>query len=108
MAQQLAEDGAENCRAHGCQCCVLPLRSLTGVLLQGRTTEVEPWYSTDYSQEPVPNEWLSSWLKAVPNPAIHLPQPNPFISSAFGLIDVRMLRMTSCSVSSLIYSCLTC
>ena len=70
-------------------------------LLQGRTKEVEPWYSTGYSQEPVPNEWLSSWLKAVPNPDIHLPKHNPFISSAFGLIDVRMLRMTSPSVSLL-------
>ena len=59
-------------------------------VLQGRTKEVEPWYSTDFSQEPVPNEWLSSWLKAVPNSAIHLPKPNPFISSAFGLIDVRL------------------
>ncbi|CAK0787227.1 hypothetical protein CVIRNUC_010443 [Coccomyxa viridis] len=56
---------------------------------KGRTKEVEPWYSTDFSQEPVPNEWLSSWLKAVPNSAIHLPKPNPFISSAFGLIDVK-------------------
>ena len=65
------------------------------ILLQGRTQEVEPWYSTGYSQEPVPNEWLSSWLKAVPNSAIHLPKPKPFISSAFGLIDVRGLPITS-------------
>ena len=59
---------------------------------------MEPWYSTDYSQEPVPNEWLSSWLKAVPNSAIHLPKPKPFISSAFGLIDVRPLPITSSNV----------
>ena len=82
------------------------------VLPQGRTKEVEPWYSTDYSQEPVPNEWLSSWLKAVPNPAIHLPKPNPFISSAFGLINVRMLPMTSPTLCYVYrpgtYLCSTC
>ena len=62
---------------------------------------MEPWYSTDYSQDPVPNEWLSSWLKAVPNSAIHLPKLNPFISSAFGLIDVRALPMTSFDILQL-------
>ena len=56
--------------------------------LQGKTNLVEPWYSTDYSQEDVPSEWLSGWLKASPNDSIHLPKPNPFISSEFGLIDV--------------------
>ena len=57
--------------------------------MQGKTSEVEPWYQTEYSQEPVPSHLLSGWLKAYPNDSIHLPRPNPFISSQFGLIDVR-------------------
>ena len=60
-------------------------------LLQGKTDKVEPWYSTEYSQEGVLSDWLSNWLKAFPNDCIHLPEPNPFISSEFSLIDVSPL-----------------
>ena len=61
--------------------------------MQGKTTEVEPWYQTEYSQEPVHSGWLSGWLKAFPNDSIHLPRPNPFISSQFDLIDVSLLPL---------------
>ena len=67
-----------------------------GHMVQGKTTEVEPWYQTEYSQEPVPSGWLSGWLKAFPNDSIHLPRPNPFISSQFGLIDVSLLPLAFC------------
>ncbi len=65
-------------------------------MVQGKTTEVEPWYQTAYSQEPVPSDWLSGWLKAYPNDSIHLPRANPFISSQFGLIDVSRPPLAVC------------
>lgn len=51
---------------------------------------MEPWYSTEYSQDAVQSDWLSNWLKAFHNGCIHLPEPNPFISSEFSLLKVRL------------------
>ena len=59
--------------------------------VQGKTDKVEPWYGTEYSQDGVVSDWLSNWLKAFPNGCIHLPEPNPFISSEFSLIKVSLL-----------------
>ncbi len=74
---------------------MIPEKSYTDYMVQGKTSEVEPWYQTEYSQEPVPSDLLSGWLKAYPNDSIHLPRPNPFISSQFGLIDVSYCRLHS-------------
>ena len=59
------------------------------VTWQGQTKLVEPWYGTEYSQEPISQEWLSSWAAAAAIPDLHLPHDNPFISSDFTLINVR-------------------
>ena len=55
--------------------------------VQGHTGLVEPVYSTNYSCEPLPADWLAAW-EAAAEPALHLPEPNPFISSDFSLLQV--------------------
>lgn len=59
--------------------------------LQGETRETEPWYGTEYSQEAIPAAWLDSWRDAAAPEGLHLPLPNPFISSDFTLINVALL-----------------
>lgn len=66
--------------------------SVRHVIEQGQTTQVEPWYGTEFSQEAIPEDWLLRW-QAPNHPAdLHLPHNNPFISSDFTLIDVGPLN----------------
>jgi hypothetical protein len=58
---------------------------------QGQTDLVEPWYSTHYSDEAIPAGWMASFQDAAAPPELHLPLPNPFISSDFALIKVWIL-----------------
>ncbi|BDA50691.1 Insulin-degrading enzyme [Coccomyxa sp. Obi] len=62
---------------------------LSSKRFKGQTKSVEPWYGTEYSQEPISQEWLGSWTAAAATPDLHLPHDNPFISSDFTLIDVK-------------------
>ncbi|MBU2648748.1 insulinase family protein [bacterium] len=39
----------------------------------------DPWYGTRYSVERIPENQLLRWNSAVPQPALALPPPNPFI-----------------------------
>ena len=57
-------------------------------LLQGHVAEREPIYSTQYSCEEVPADWLAAW-EAAAEPALHLPSHNPFIPTDFDLLQVR-------------------
>lgn len=59
------------------------------VPLQGITTDIEPWYGTLYSREPLPAEWLAVWEAASPPAELHLPPPNPFVPTDFALLQVR-------------------
>src|SRR5579875_24612 len=70
--------------------------------LQGQTDLVEPWYSTEYSEERIPEAWLSSWREAALPPELHLPLPNPFISSDFALIQVTCLFSSLIATSTLV------
>ena len=76
--------------------------------LQGQTDMVEPWYSTEYSEERIPESWLSSWREAALPPELHLPLPNPFISSDFALIQVTWLSSPLIATSTLVLLCVPC
>lgn len=52
---------------------------------EGQTCEVEPWYGTTFSNEPLPEDWLDCWSGAKEDPRLHLPEPNPFIPTDFTL-----------------------
>lgn len=61
-----------------------------GVLLsQGQANSREPIYSTQYSCEKIPADWLAVW-EAAAEPALHLPKANPFIPTDFQLLQARM------------------
>ena len=62
------------------------LRHAHYLFWQGQTDLVEPWYSTQYSDEAIPADWMASFWAAAAPPELHLPLPNPFISSDFALI----------------------
>ena len=57
--------------------------------VQGHVAECEPIYSTQFSCEEVPAEWLAAW-EAAAEPALHLPKHNPFIPTDFDLLHVRL------------------
>ena len=57
--------------------------------------ECEPIYSTQFSCEEVPADWLAAW-EAAAEQALHLPKHNPFIPTDFDLLQV--CRPTSASV----------
>ena len=50
-------------------------------------TKCEPIYTTQYSCEAIPADWLVAW-EAAAEPALHLPKPNPFIPTDFQLLQV--------------------
>ncbi|MEW5314724.1 MAG: hypothetical protein WDW38_006196 [Sanguina aurantia] len=48
-------------------------------------TSSEPWYGTNYSLSPLPQEWLDAWAAAGIDGRLHLPEPNPFVPTDFRL-----------------------
>ena len=62
---------------------------------QGQVTQCEPIYSTQYSCEGLPADWLAMW-EAPAQSALHLPEPNPFIPTDFQLLQVRHLGCRHC------------
>jgi len=55
--------------------------------VQGKVDLREPIYSTQYSVQPLPADWLAAW-QAAAEPELHLPTPNPFIPTDFTLLQV--------------------
>ena len=55
--------------------------------LQPPSTTPERWYGTQYATDPIPAEWLAEFRNPPKVPELHLPAPNPFISSEFGLVE---------------------
>ncbi|GMH33522.1 hypothetical protein BSKO_01356 [Bryopsis sp. KO-2023] len=47
----------------------------------------EPWYGTQYSQGPIPAEWLQQWEKPEKDERLHIPLSNPFIPTDFDLVE---------------------
>jgi len=73
---------------------LLTLRTSTLALLsQGQVSSREAIYSTQYSCEKIPADWLAVW-EAAAEPALHLPKANPFIPTDFQLLQARMLIWT--------------
>ena len=56
---------------------------------QGKTDSVEPWYRTEYSQQPIAQDWLRKW-GSTQCKALHLPKLNPFIPTDFGMLQVLL------------------
>ncbi len=44
-----------------------------------------PWYDTPYAVAPLAETLLTAWLDAEANPAILVPEPNPFVSRNFSM-----------------------
>ena len=43
------------------------------------TDQTDPWYGTQYSVKPIPEQKLSRWASVGRHPELKLPPPNPFI-----------------------------
>ncbi|KAG0570443.1 hypothetical protein KC19_6G162300 [Ceratodon purpureus] len=54
---------------------------------EGKTSQREPWYGTDYIIERIDDSLVEEWLKAPINEKLHLPLPNVFIPTDFTLRD---------------------
>jgi len=66
--------------------CVYDLvapEQLTGVSLD----QEEPWLQVPYAVKAIPQDLLLSWKHAAPNPAIDLPESNPFIPEKLALVS---------------------
>ena len=61
---------------------------LSTLAVQGVVDLCEPIYSSRYSLEPLPAEWLAAWREPAAA-ELHLPAPNPFIPTDFSLLEVR-------------------
>eukprot|EP00884_Botryococcus_braunii_P023676 jgi/Botrbrau1/9993/Bobra.0012s0082.1 len=55
--------------------------------------EVEPWYGTPFSREPLPGDWVNRWEAAVPGQSLHLPRLNPFVPHDFALVQGPEARL---------------
>ena len=65
-----------------------PDRVLVTVVAKGvDTDEVEPFQGTPYRLSPVPAPTVARWRDAVPDDALALPEPNPFVPGDLALID---------------------
>ncbi|KAG0627873.1 hypothetical protein M758_2G234700 [Ceratodon purpureus] len=54
---------------------------------EGKTSEREPWYGTDYIIERIEDNLVQEWSQAPTNEKLHLPMPNVFIPTDFTLRD---------------------
>lgn len=50
--------------------------------------KLEPWFQTKYTNEEIPNDWITNWKKIDPFDEFYLPEPNIFITDDFNLIDL--------------------
>jgi insulysin len=49
----------------------------------------EKWLGAEYTLRSIPSDWMQLWTHAVPNPAIRLPRPNPFIPNKLSLVPAQ-------------------
>ena len=69
---------------------LVPDRALVTVVAKGAATDaVAPFYDTPYRLSPVPAETVARWRDPVPDEALALPEPNPFVPGDLALIDAR-------------------
>jgi|694.fasta_scaffold03504_12 insulysin len=65
--------------------------SLSGI----KPDKKETWIGVEYAVRPIPPAVMSSWEKAVSNPAIDLPAPNPFMPDNLSLLNVQLSSETN-------------
>jgi nardilysin len=49
--------------------------------------KTEKWFSTKYTEQDIPGEWLKKWEKASPLKEFNLPSPNIFLTEDFTILD---------------------
>ena len=49
------------------------------------TDQKEPFYDTAYSVQPLDGEWVERWMDSPIEPTLHLPDPNPYITTQTAL-----------------------
>ncbi|XP_024393849.1 insulin-degrading enzyme-like 1, peroxisomal isoform X2 [Physcomitrium patens] len=54
---------------------------------EGKTSQKEPWYGTDYIIERIEENLVQEWSKATTHEKLHLPSANVFIPTDFSLRD---------------------
>ena len=54
---------------------------------EGKTTLVEPWYSSGYNARKIESKLIEVWSNTQPVPELHLPQPNEFIPTDFTIVS---------------------
>jgi insulysin len=69
-------------KAEKCVYFVLADPTKTGIA----TDTKEKWMNAEYSIKPAARVHLATWNNAVPNPAIQLPPPNPYLPKQLGLV----------------------
>ena len=53
---------------------------------EGKTTLVEPWYSSHYNTHKIEPTLIEAWTNAQPIPELSLPQRNDFIPTDFTIL----------------------
>jgi len=56
---------------------------------QGKTDAKEPWYGTEHSVEKVSEEFVTKWATCGRHEKLHLPVPNRFVPTQFGILEVE-------------------
>lgn len=51
--------------------------------------KVEPWFSTNYTDREIPNEWLEGWKNVKKYCNFSLPESNKFLTTNFNLINAE-------------------
>lgn len=49
--------------------------------------QIEPWYGTEYSSEPLLEELIKSWETCGRRDDLRLPEPNPMIATVSILVE---------------------
>lgn len=52
-------------------------------------TKKERWMGVEYTIQPIPQKWISSWSNAKPHPEISLAEPNPFLPTQFQIFSEK-------------------
>lgn len=54
--------------------------------------QCEKWYGTEYAYDPIPDELMAKIARCGTNPALHLPAPNDFIPTDFGVLQPKLAQ----------------
>ena len=78
-----------------------PDHVLVSVMANGVTTDaVAPFHETPYRLSPIPAGTVARWRDPVPDEALALPEPNPFVPDNLALIDARATESRPSRIAS--------